>query len=413
MLMKTKLLITIICTLLGLQALYAGNTGKTAPIMWPVSYTVKSDRPFVYPLEEIGITFDRAIKLMDGVTTPVTIKANGVVVAEATSLEIINSESKNSTQGILNVHFEKQNLPKGVTYELCLPEGVIGWAEQEEGIYQLVNSATTLGFSVPSSLGPTTGTEDGIHVVNSDWSIIFYWSLEAKAVGQPKFDLYREDVKIAEVPADITADWDYGQVCPVYEEYMTFDDGVNYKLILPAGSACSVYREDITNDEIVFNFVGAYNGSMDSFTYSWCSLYTDHSGILNEVYFTYDLPIEIAPDAKIQLYEIDPTEQLIMEVTPWLNTDVNCWQLVCDFGGYHRDDEWGFTIVIPEGTVFSADNPEIKCKRSEFNSESAAVEDIFVDSDKSRPYYNLQGMIVDNPKVGNIYIHNGKKIVFK
>lgn len=158
--MRTKPLITIACTLLGLQALYAGNTDTTAPIMWPVSYTIKSDKPFVYPLEEIGITFDRAIKVMDGVTAPVTIQANGEVVAEATSIEIINSESKNSTQGILNVHFEKQNLPKGVTYQLCLPEGVIGWTEMEEGIYQLVNGAIKTNFSVPDSLGPTFGTEE-------------------------------------------------------------------------------------------------------------------------------------------------------------------------------------------------------------------------------------------------------------
>ena len=59
-----------------------------------------------------------------------------------------------------------------------------------------------------------------------------------------------------------------------------------------------------------------------------------------------------------------------MEVTPWLNTDANCC-LVCDFGGYHRDDEWGFTIEIPEGTVISADG--VMCARSEFRSETAGV----------------------------------------
>ena len=120
--MRTKLLITILCSLLGLQAVSAGgNTSTTAPIMWPVSYTISSEKPFVYPLEEIGIIYDRAIKLMDGVTTPITIQADGVVVAEATSLEIINSTSSKSTEGMLNVHFEKQNLPKGVTYQLCPP----------------------------------------------------------------------------------------------------------------------------------------------------------------------------------------------------------------------------------------------------------------------------------------------------
>lgn len=411
--MRTQLLITSVCALLGVQAISAGNTGTTAPIMWPVSYTVKSDTPFVYPLEEIGVIYDSEIKLMDTAGEPVTVKCDGAVVAEATSLEIINSASKKSTQGILNVHFDKQLLPKGATYELCIPEGVIGRAELDEGIFQLVNGATSIEFSVPSSLGPTFGTEDGAHIPDSDHFIWFYWGLETKAVGEPKFDLYRENEKIAEIPAHITADWDLGQASVAFETYMTFDKGVNYKLILPAGSACSVYRDDITNDEIVYNFVGAYNEHMDSFTYTWCSLYTDHSGILGEVSFTFDRPIAIAPDAKIQLYEVYPTEQIIMEVTPWLSTDTNCWRLMCDFGGYQRDDEWGFTIVIPEGSIYSADNPEAKCARSEFRGETAGVESISINKEQPQPYYNLQGIKVDNPRAGNIYIHKGKKVLYK
>ena len=110
---------------------------------------------------------------MDGVTTPITIQADGVVVAEATSLEIINSTSSESTEGILNVHFDKQNLPKGVTYQLCLPEGVIGLPELEEGIYQLVNGAIKIPFSVPSTLGPTFGTDGGRQVPDSDCSSSF------------------------------------------------------------------------------------------------------------------------------------------------------------------------------------------------------------------------------------------------
>lgn len=408
--MRTKLLISIVCCLLGLQAVSAGNTSTTAPIMWPVSYTIKSDKPFVYPLEEVGIKFDRAIKLMDGSTTPVTIQANGVVVAEATSLEIINSTSSKSTEGILNVHFEKQNLPKGVDYRLCLPEGVIGWTELEEGTYQLVNGATSCLFSVPSTLGPTFGSENWEQIHDSDNFIVFYWGLETKAVGEPMFDLYRENEKIAEIPADITYDWDFGQARPVFDTYMTFDKGVNYKLVLPTGSACSIYRDDIVNEQIVYNFIGAYNGNQNSFTYTWCSLYTDHPGILGEVSFRFDRPIEVTPDAKVILHEIYPEQKILMEVTPWLSTDGNCWNLVCDFGRYTRDDEWGFTIEIPEGTVTSYGDKNAPC---EFRSESAGVEDITIDSALSQPYYNLQGIKVDNPKVGNIYIHNGKKIIYK
>ena len=87
-----------------------------------------------------------------------------------------------------------------------------------------------------------------------------------------------------------------------------------------------------------------------------------------------------------------------MEVAPWLNTDTNCWYLMCDFGGYQRDDEWGFTIVIPEGAIISADYHIIECARTEFRNESTRVEKIFMDVDKFQPFYNLQGIKVDNPQ---------------
>lgn len=402
--MKAKLLIAIACSLLGLQAVTAEN----APIMWPVSYTVKTDRPFVYPLEEIGVKFDRAIMLMDVVSYPVTVKCEGVVVAEATSLEIINSKS----EGILNVHFEKQNLPKGATYELCVPEAIVGWTEKD-GDNQLVNAASSVEFSVPSSLGATSGTEDGERISDSNHYIVFYWDYETKAIGEPKFSLYREDEKIAELPAQVSWDWYLGQAYPVFDEYMTFDKGVNYKLVLPAGSVSSLYRDDIVNDEVVVNFVGSYTDPMLPFTYTWCSLYTDHSGVLGEVSFRYDRPIQVADGAKIQLWEIDPEHKIIMEVTPWLNTDVNCWLLMCDFGGYQRDDEWGFSIVIPEGAIISADGKDVRCAQSEFRIESAGIESVEVTATAPQPYYNLQGIKVANPKPGFLYIHNGKKVLFQ
>ncbi len=409
--MKRKLLITIVCTMLSLHAL-ASNNDRYAPVMWPTSYTVKSDKPFVYPLEEIGVKFDRAIKLMGEVEEPVAVICNGVVVAEAKSLEITNNESSKSVEGILNVHFEKQNLPKAATYELRIPEGVIGWTELEDGV-QLVNGASSQKFSVPASLGPTQGTEEGLYIPDSNHFIVFYWGYETKAVGEPKFDLYREDEKIAELPAFVTWDWNLGQAYPVFNEYMTFDYGVNYSLVLPAGAVSAEYREDITNEEVVFDFIGGYTNPALPFTYSWCSLYTDHSGILGEVSFTFNRPIEIAEDAKIQLYEIYPSDKLIMEVTPWLNTDANCWLLVCDFGGYYRDDEWGYTIVIPEGAIRSNDGYNVSCARSEFSSETTDVGNIALDETISAPYYNLQGIKVANPQPGCIYIHNGKKIIFQ
>lgn len=405
--MKRKLLISCVCSLLGSQAF----STDIAPIMWPVSYTVET--PFIYPLEEIGVKFDHPIKLMDDTCDPITVKYNGVVVAEATTLEIINYDVNRYVEGVLNVHFNKQNLPKGKSYEICIPEGIVGWNDITDGT-QIVNAAASTEFSVPSSLGPTQGTQDGEYIRDSKHSIVVFWDYETKAVGEAKFELYRENEKVAELPASVVGwDWNLGQASPEFDEYMTFDKDINYKLVLPAGCVSSVYRDDITNDEVVINFIGAYTDPSLPFSYSWCSLFTDHSHILGEVSFTFDRPIEITPEAKIQLFEIYPSEQLIMEVTPWINTDSNCWNLMCDFGGYHRNEEWGFTIVIPEGAVISADGQNIKCARSEFRNDSAGLDDASINEEFPMTYYNLQGFKVVNPKKGNIYILNGKKMIFK
>ena len=42
------------------------------------------------------------------------------------------------------------------------------------------------------------------------------------------------------------------------KEEIRFEKGVNYKLVLPAGSVHARFRDDIVNEKAVFNFVGGY-----------------------------------------------------------------------------------------------------------------------------------------------------------
>lgn len=408
--MKTKLLTAIVCVLVGQQVATA-ETVKTAPDMWPVSTTIETETPFVSPLEEVFIKFGSPIKLMETPTEPIVVKCNDVVVAEATSFEVINPSDVNCGEGLLTVNFEKQNLPKGAAYRLCIPEGMVGSRDIMYG-YQRVNSAIDIDFCVPSTLEQLNDTQVERYYHDSESYIMFYWRNEIKPVGEPVFHLYRENEKIAELPVNVECHGGFGEVSPVFNEYTTFDKGVSYKLVLPAGSVSAAYRDDIENEEIVCNFTGAYVDPKLPFTYDWCSLATDYSGVLGVVSFRFQRPFLIEPDAKIQLFELYPSQQLIMEVTPWINTSVNCFVLECDFGGYTPEDERGFLVVIPEGALVSADGEAI-CARSEFRYISTGVGKIGMDSDvdNSQPYFNLQGIKVDQPQKGNLYIHKGKKII--
>lgn len=51
----------------------------------------------------------------------------------------------------------------------------------------------------------------------------------------------------------------------------------------------------------------------------------------------------------------------------------------------------------------------------DFQESGTGIEDIKVEvgNDADAPYYNLQGMRIDKPTRGGIYIHNGKKVIIK
>ena len=80
-------------------------------------------RPFVYPLESIGMNFDGGIILLNGAKAEV--KCDGVAVAVATELKTSNYVGQNRTQGTLEICFEKQNLPIGKDYVLVVAPGSI------------------------------------------------------------------------------------------------------------------------------------------------------------------------------------------------------------------------------------------------------------------------------------------------
>ncbi len=78
--------------------------------------------------------------------------------------------------------------------------------------------------------------------------------------------------------------------------------GVRYSLVLPAGSAHARFRDDIVNEEVVLNFIGGYEETVPPLNYVWCSLFTDHSDVLDIVTFIYDRPVLVAEGAKLQLW---------------------------------------------------------------------------------------------------------------
>lgn len=368
------------------------------------------DRPFTRPLDEIGFYFDGGIKLLDGAKAIVI--CDGETVATATRMEVSNYTSSKRTQGALAIFFDGQMLPKGKEYTLRVAAASI--ASETDGTK---NTEFTQSFSVPENLGPAHfDVEDGVTIAKTSryggGLYPCYWGIETEAAGEPSFILYREGVAVREFPAYVTWDWDLGQAYPEIEEEMCFEKGVHYSIVLPAGSAHAMYRDDIVNDEVVFNFIGGYEETVPPLNYVWCSLFTDHSDVLNIVTFTYDRPVRVAEGAKLQLWET-VNNTLVKEADAYLDTQVNCWAVSAAFGGFQMQPETGYTFVIPEGAVIAEDgNPVVNPRHAIVLNGSSGIENISIENkDCDASIYDLFGRKVHVPQPGTIYIQSGKKIL--
>lgn len=370
------------------------------------------DRLFTRPLDEIGFYFDGGIKLLDGAKAVVI--CGGETVATASRMEVSNYTSSKRTQGALAIFFDGQILPKGKEYTLQVAAASI--ASETDGTK---NTEFTQSFSVPENLGPAHfHVEDGVTIAKTSryggGLYPCYWGIETEAAGEPSFILYREGVAVREFPAYVTWDWDLGQAYPEIEEEMCFEKGVHYSLVLPAGSAHAMYRDDIVNEEVVLNFIGGYEETVPPLNYVWCNLFTDHSDVLNIVTFTYDRPVRVAEDAKLQLWEIE-NNTLVSEADAYLDIQANCWNVCADFGGFQMQPEKGYTFVIPEGTVIAENgDPVINPRNAIALNGSSGIENISIeDKDCDAPIYDLFGRKVYVPQPGTIYIQSGKKVLIK
>ena len=370
------------------------------------------DRLFTRPLDEISFYFDGGIKLLEGAKAVVI--CGGETVATASRMEVNNYTSSKRTQGTLAIFFDGQILPKGKEYTLKVAAASI--ASETDGTK---NTEFTQSFSIPENLGPAHfDVEDGVTIAKTSCYggglYPCYWGIETEAAGEPSFILYREGVAVREFPAYVTWDWDLGQAYPKVEEEMCFEKGVHYSLVLPAGSAHAMYRDDIVNEEVVLNFIGGYEETVPPLNYVWCNLFTDHSDVLNIVTFTYDRPVRVAEGAKLQLWET-VNNTLVSEADAYLDIQANCWNVCADFGGFQMQPEKGYTFVIPEGAVIAENgDPVVNPRNAIALNGSSGIENISIeDKDCDAPIYDLFGRKVYVPQPGTIYIQSGKKVLIK
>ena len=404
----------IIFTLISAAVLALPSAGYASGLV-PTQCSL-GKKPVVYPVEELFFTFDGAVAVAGN--SVATIYFGKEAVAEGV-LSVSNYTGQTWTQGCAIIKFDPPLLlPKGKTYSLVVPEGTIF----REGDPSVSNDELSVEFKVPENLGPVHfDVKDGVTIDKTTGYgglPTFYWGIETEPVGEPSFILCREGVPVREIPAYVTWDWDLGQAHPETEEGMRFEKGVHYSLVLPAGSARSMYRGDIVNEEAVFNFVGGHEEPVPPIDYAWCSMYTDQpDGTLGVVKFYYKYPVALSANPVVQLC-IGEEDRVVKEAVPVLSEEENeygRYVMTVDFEDTPLEPMKGYSIVIPEGTlVRTSGDPVINGRNEVSVGDASGVTDILsTDPDNHPVAYSLEGHIVTAPQKGNIYIQNGKKLILR
>lgn len=350
--MKQRKLIGLTSILVTATALNGFASGLT-----PEQCTIE-DRMVCYPIEDIGFTFDGPIAITEN--SIATLFSDGQPV-ETGVLSCSNYTGEKRTQGTAVITFESPLLlPKGKTYKLVVPEGVI----YREGKQDISNDKLEVEFNVPATLGPATPTVEEGSVVEREDRIGFYFGFETAPVDGGKAILLREGIPVREYDCDVSWDWNLGYAGIDFGEKINFENGVRYSIQLPAGSTSALYRPDIVNEEAVVSFIGGYTEPVKPIQYIWCSLYDHHpTDVLGEVKFFYDSPISLSANPIVQL-NIEDDDLIVKDVVPSISEEDGKWVLVADFDNTPLIPEKGYTIIIPEGTIVSKEGDVIVNQRN-------------------------------------------------
>ncbi|MCH5221063.1 MAG: hypothetical protein J1F05_01885 [Muribaculaceae bacterium] len=310
-------------------------------------YCTVGERPLDKPLKYVQLSYDGAIEITEKARAFVTFGKDEV--ASTTSFSVSNVTSTRRTQGVLTITFNDECLPKGEKYTFHLAEKSLKFIDDDEA----TNEEYTMPFEVPADLGDAyyqLGINGNVVEMTSGFSC--FWSYETRAVGNPEWEFYREGVFIRNYPASVSWDWDLGTAYLFFGGVIRFEKGVNYRIVLPAGSV-SAYRTDIVNKEVVIDFVGGCDTPLPAVEYVRNFIDCGKGDVLNSVSYYYNQAVELIGTPSVQLY--DATDNAVVkDVVPTLREEGTQWVVSADFGGSTLQPQKKYLIILAEGSLVSA-----------------------------------------------------------
>lgn len=361
------------------------------------------EAPFLAQLEDIGMYFNMPIDVKPN--SVATIYCGEESVCEST--EVAFNYNYGETEGCIAISFDPTLLPKGKSYRLVLPAGAVHSLAYPD----IESEEVTVRFRVPATIEEYEGSNlpEGSRLACLD-SFSMYWHYETKAaVENPTCSLYRGDELVGSYPGTVTWDWDLGQVHFDFGGKIYFDNDVDYSIVVPAGIACSLYRDDILNEERVFRFKGSYTQEEPGLTYDRLSFrWDEQTHDLIGIDYIFKETIILGDDPHVYIRKIGE-EEPVYDIRPYINYMVNCFMLSADFDEVVWEDETGYEIILAEGSVHNLEGMPNKAVSA--GADPSGIREI-ENENESAPLYDLFGNHVTNPRKGTIYIQSGRKVMF-
>ena len=285
------------------------------------------------PLECVTLAYDRVIKLTDN--PKAYIKDGENIIAKASYFNISHYIHGSKSQGYIKILFSNEVLPKGNRYTFCLDSASVCLIDD----VNVMNSPVSYTLKVPNDLGKGHFSYENGSKIASASSFSCNWGYSAYLVGNPEWELYREGELIGKYPVRLGHDWHETCASLMFGKSLDFDEGVKYRLVLPAGRIAA--RDDIINQEVTLDFIGNCSRPPKPVPFYLFKRVSDEYDKKKKIFrrkYPYRKKVILVPGKKVVCTLKNGKKERKWEVVPTLSQEGDLWVLTASFHGVKKKD---------------------------------------------------------------------------
>ena len=251
------------------------------------------DPPVFYDVEDPVFYFESWVNVKE--LARAYVMHGDEVVAVSKPLVAGDYHSSRGASVMLYMKFDTPlRLPKGKDYKIVVPAGSVYSVDNPSVVAGRLECAFHVSGDFTGEFSKySSKIYDGCTLNSLLSGSVSFGQIETVPVGNPKICLYKGDELVAEGEVNIGWDFGMGYMNFNFGKEIPLEEGTHYQLVLPAGSACSIGREDIVNKEMRINIYGPQSGTgVSSATSSGLSV-SCAGGVLHVSGASVGTPIEV------------------------------------------------------------------------------------------------------------------------